>query len=162
MISLDDLTFSIAPQKRFVLGESENECVIYDELSFSRYNNDYCGPSSSPDHRVRKLIKFLKGVFSFVWRRHGYCELFCCLRLMTPPTTNLISLPFSHLKCDFHDVKRFLFRATSPKSWASNFYYGVKGAILGSKMQKNEDTNSFVLLTLFLKLVKQFYKLIGL
>ena len=36
-----------------------------DELSFIRYNTDYCGSSSSPDHRVRKLIEFLKRVFSF-------------------------------------------------------------------------------------------------
>ena len=45
--------------------KSENKCVIYDELSFIRYNNDFCGASSSPDHRVRKLIKFRKDVFSF-------------------------------------------------------------------------------------------------
>src|SRR5208283_1948030 len=37
-----------------------------DELSFIRYKTDYCGASSSPDHRVRKLIEFLKGVFSFI------------------------------------------------------------------------------------------------
>ena len=64
--SLGDLTFSIAAEKRFVLGEiSENECVIYDELSFIRYKIDYSGPSSSPDHRVRKLIEFQKDVFIF-------------------------------------------------------------------------------------------------
>ena len=62
---LGDLTFSIATQKRFVIAKSENKCVIYDELSFIRYNNDYCGANSSPDHRVRKLIKFRKGVFRF-------------------------------------------------------------------------------------------------
>src|SRR5208282_3879307 len=61
------------------------------------------------------------------------CALFCCLRLMTSPTTNLISLPFSHLTCDLHDVKRFLFRATSPKSRALNFYSGVEGAIFGGQ-----------------------------
>ena len=29
----------------------------------------------------------------------------CCLRLVTSPSTNLISLSFSHLTCDRHDVK---------------------------------------------------------
>ena len=38
------------------------------------------------------------------------------LVLVTSPSTNLISLPFSHPTCDRQDVKRFLFRATSPKS----------------------------------------------
>ena len=55
---------------------------------------------------------------------------------MSSPSTNLIFLPFSHLTCDLHDVKRFLFRATSPKSWASNFYSGVNGAISGVKNKK--------------------------
>ena len=64
------------------------------------------------------------------------CALFCCLRLLTSPTTNLISLPFSHPTYDLHDVNRLLFRATSPKSWASNFYSGVNGAILGVKNKK--------------------------
>ena len=36
-----------------------------DEFSFIRYNTDYCGASSSPDHRVRKLIEFQKVVFIF-------------------------------------------------------------------------------------------------
>ena len=45
--------------------KTENERIIYDDLSFIRYIIDYCGASSSPDHRVRPLIKFLKGVFSF-------------------------------------------------------------------------------------------------
>ena len=38
------------------------------------------------------------------------------LVLVTSPSTNLISLPFSHPTCDRQDVKRFLFSATSPKS----------------------------------------------
>ena len=59
----------------------KTKCVIYDELFFSQYNTDYCGASSSSDHRVRKLIKFLKSVFSFngnvmvISRRGDVCDV---------------------------------------------------------------------------------------
>ena len=45
--------------------KSENGVIIYDDLSFIWYITDYCGASSSQDHRVQSLIKFRKGVFSF-------------------------------------------------------------------------------------------------
>ena len=38
---------------------------MYDELPFINLNIDYCGVSSSPDHRVESLIEFRKVVFSF-------------------------------------------------------------------------------------------------
>ena len=44
--------------------KTENERIIYDDLSFIRYIIDYCGAISSPDHSTQKLIKFRKGVFS--------------------------------------------------------------------------------------------------
>ena len=44
---------------------ADNGLIIYDDLSFIQYNNDYYGASSSPDHRVRQLMKFRKYVFSF-------------------------------------------------------------------------------------------------
>ena len=46
--------------------KTENGLIIYDDLSFIRYIIDYCRANSSPDHRVRNLIKFRKGVFSFI------------------------------------------------------------------------------------------------
>ena len=45
--SLDDLTFLITAQKRFELFETENELIIYDELSFILYNIGNCGVSYS-------------------------------------------------------------------------------------------------------------------
>ena len=42
--------------------KTENESIIYDDLHFIGYIIDYCGASSSPDHRVQSLIKFRKGV----------------------------------------------------------------------------------------------------
>ena len=45
--------------------KTENGLIICDDLPFIRYINGYCGPSSSPDHRVRNVIKFRKDVFSF-------------------------------------------------------------------------------------------------
>ena len=50
------------------LGYSKTEndgLIIYDNLPFIRYIIDYCGASRSPDHRVRNLTNFRKGLFSF-------------------------------------------------------------------------------------------------
>ena len=53
------------------------------------------------------------------------------LVLVTSPSTNLISLPFSHPTCDRQDVKRFLFRAASPKAERKIFILGPKGQFWG-------------------------------
>ena len=42
--------------------KTKNGWIIYNDLPFIRYIIEYCGASSSPDHRVRNLIKFRKGV----------------------------------------------------------------------------------------------------
>ena len=68
--SLGDLTFSIAAQNTVCARRNPKTkwmCHLRwrDELSFSRYNTDYCGASSSPDHRVRKLTEFQKDVIIF-------------------------------------------------------------------------------------------------
>ena len=80
---------------------------------------------------------------------------------MTSPSTNLISLPFSHLTCDLHDVKKILVQGDEPqKVERKMFILGVNGAILGVKNKKMK-TKIGLLLTLFFKLVKQSYKLNG-
>jgi hypothetical protein len=58
VFSLGDLTFSITAQNRFELGEIWNRLII-----FIWYNIDFCGASSSPDHRVESLAIFTESPF---------------------------------------------------------------------------------------------------
>ena len=56
--------------------------------------------------------------------------------------------------------KKILVQGDEPQKMSVNFFSGVKGAILGVKNKKIQ-TKIGLLLTLFLKLVKQFYKLMA-
>ena len=58
VVGICDFTFSITAQKRVELLEKRKR--INRLRSFIRYITDYCGASSSPDHRVQTLIKFRK------------------------------------------------------------------------------------------------------
>src|SRR5208282_3403616 len=56
--------------------------------------------------------------------------------------------------------KKILVQGDEPQKLSVKFLFWGRRGIFGVKNEKNEDKN-FLLLTLFLKLVKQFYKLQG-
>ena len=108
-----------------------NGLIIYDDLSFIWYITDYCGGSSSPDHRVQTLIKFRKAAFSsngdVIWLR-----IILLLTTMTSPSTNLISLPFSHPTCDRHDIK-IIVQGDEPEKLSVKFWFWSQRGNFGVK-----------------------------
>ena len=113
--SLGDFTFSITAQNGLGYSKTENEWIIYDDLTFIQYIIDYCGATSSPDHRVRNLIKFRKSyllisqgaknrkkcifsrVFYWVTSRFDRCAKTVCAR--RNPKTN-VSSTMNYLSSD--------------------------------------------------------------
>ena len=48
------------------------------------------------------------------------------LTTMTSPSTNLISLPFSHPTCDRHDVKKILVHGDEPHKFSVTFLFWLR------------------------------------
>ena len=99
------------------------------------YNSDYCGVSSSPDHRVESVIEFRKVVFSLNGDVMAIAHWFASYNF------DVAIEKFDFAPVQSPDVrssrcKQIIVQGDEPQKLSVNFYSGVKGAILGSKLKK--------------------------